>query len=143
MYKSIILIYIVVFVAYILFSRQPDYFDGETTTATIHWIKDSTQKTIPKAVFTINKIQYAIDARYVLRNLPEGKQIQVIYETANPEKAAVYDFWGYWITWGELMASILLLVALIEIAKAINKNPTPEALIEQMEYKPIKKRKYD
>ncbi|MBS1579176.1 MAG: hypothetical protein JST29_06000 [Bacteroidetes bacterium] len=143
MYKSITLIYIVVFVTYILFSRQPDYFDGETMPATIHWEKDSTQKTIPKAVFTINKKQYAVDARYVLRNLPEGKQVQIIYETANPEKAAVYSFFGYWITWGELIASILLLVAFIEIAKAINRNPTPEALMEQMEYKPVKKRKYD
>jgi len=79
----------------------------------------------------------------VLRNLPEGKQVQVIYETPDPAKAAVYSFWGYWITWSELIGSIALLIVTMEAAKAITKNPTAEAVIEQMEYKPEKKRRYD
>jgi hypothetical protein len=132
MYKSIAVLFLVVLATYILFSRQPDYFDGEITDATIHWMKDSTQNNIPKAVFSIGKKQYAVDARYVLRNLPEGKQVQVIYEMANPEKAAVYSFWGYWITWSELIGSIALLVVTMEAAKAITKNPTAEALLEQI-----------
>jgi hypothetical protein len=143
LYKSIAVLFLVVLATYILFSRQPDYFDGEIAGATIHWMKDSTQNNIPQAVFNIGKKQYAVDARYVLRNLPEGKQVQVIYETPNPEKAAVYNFWGYWITWSELIGSIALLIVTMEAAKAITKNPTAEALMEQMEYKPEKKRRYD
>jgi len=55
MYKSIAVLFLVVLATYILFSRQPDYFDGEITDATIHWMKDSTQNNIPQAVFSIGK----------------------------------------------------------------------------------------
>ena len=143
MYKTVIILYVVVFVTYILFSRQPDYFDGEITTATIHWQIDSISKQqIPKAVFTNGKDNYAIDARYILRDLPENKNVEIIYETANPSKAVVYSIWGYWITAGEMVASVVLLIVLFQIAIAVTKNPTPESLIEQLEYKPEKKKKY-
>jgi hypothetical protein len=66
----------------------------------------------------------------------------VIYETGTPEKAAVYGIWGYWIRWGELLASMVLAVALYLVAIAVTGNPTPEALIDQLEVKEEKKRKY-
>lgn len=143
MYKTVIILYLVVFVVYILFTRQPDYFDGEITTATIHWQTDSMHSTaIPKAVYTIGKDKYAVDARYVLRNLHEGRQVEVIYELARPEKGKLYSWWGYWISWGELVGSIVLLIALFQVAVSVTKNPTPESLLEQLEYEPEKKRKY-
>ncbi|HMZ45248.1 MAG TPA: hypothetical protein PLU36_00445 [Chitinophagaceae bacterium] len=130
---------------YIIYSRVPDYFDGETAPATIHWLKDSTTNTtIPKAVFIHGKTKYEVDARYVLRSLPENKKLTVIYLVKKPQNAVVYSWWGYWITWGELLTSILLLVALFQVAVAITKNPTPEAVMEQLEYfNAAKKRKYD
>jgi hypothetical protein len=132
-----------VFSTYVLFSRQPDYFDGEITTATIHWRLDTLhQHKIPAAYYSIGKNYYSIDARYVFRNLTEGKSVNVIYEAAKPDKAAVYNWWGYWITMGELIASIVLLVALFQIAVVVNKNPTAEALLEQVEFEPEKKRRY-
>ncbi|GMV78510.1 MAG: hypothetical protein AMXMBFR79_16410 [Chitinophagaceae bacterium] len=144
MYKGIAILYFACLALYILYSREPDFFDGETAPATIHWLQDSTyQNTIPKAVFYDNATQYAVDARYVLRNLPENKKLTVIYNTTHPEKAVVYSWWGYWITWGEVIMSFILLVALFQVAVAITKNPTPEALLEELEYKPTKKRKYD
>ncbi len=144
MYKSITILYLVVFSTYIFFTRQPDYLDGEISTTTIHWAKDSISKQpIPKAFFSIGKNYYSVDARYVLRDLYEGKRLFVIYEESQPEKAAVYSWWGYWITAGELFGSMVLFIALFQVAVALTKNPTAESLIEQLDYNPEKKRKYD
>ena len=143
MYKSITILYLICFVLYILCSRQPDYFDGEIASATIYWMKDSVSaRTIPKAVFNDGKKEHTIDARYFLRDLQNGDKVEVIYESEQVEKARVYKFWGYWITLSELVATILIYVALFKIAVAVNKNPTPEALIEQLESKNEPKRKY-
>jgi hypothetical protein len=83
-----------------------------------------------------------VDARYFLRDLKNGDRVEVIYETDKPEKAVVYMFWGYWISWGELIATVLIYLALFQVAIAVTKNPTPESLIEQLEFKPEKKTKY-
>lgn len=144
MYKGIAFLYTVCFVLYIIYSREPDYFDGEINIATIHWQKDSLENIlIPKAIFIENNTVYAIDARYVFRNLPEQKKVKVIYKTHKPSEAKVYSWWGYWIDWKEIFFSIILLIILFQIAVSINKNPTPQALVEQMEYKKDHKRKYD
>jgi hypothetical protein len=144
MNKGIVILYLVCFSLYIVYSREPDFIDGEKTTGTIHWLQDSiAQEKIPKAVFIVDRKEYAVDARYVLRNLPEGKRLEVIYNPSKPKQAAVYNWWGYMITWGELIGSIVLLVALFQVAVAVTKNPTAEALIEQLEYKEVKKTKYD
>jgi len=139
----VIIVYLVCFGCYLFFTRQPDYLDGEKTPAVIHWIYDSSAKRIiPKAIFNTGLKNYSIDARYVFREWKEGDTATVIYETANPEKAAVYAFWGYWITWGELLGSVLLLLALFQVAVSVTKNPTPEAVMDQLEIKEDKKRKY-
>jgi len=54
----------------------------------------------------------------------------------------VYAAWGYWIRWQELLGSIVALLVLFRVAVAITSNPTPEAVIEQMEYKEEKKKRY-
>jgi len=59
-----------------------------------------------------------------------------------PAKGAVYHWWGYWITWQELIGGVVLIILLFQLAKAITQNPTPEALLEQMEYKEERKKKY-
>lgn len=144
MYKGIVILYLVCFSLYIIYSREPDFVDGEVSLATIHWLQDSaSQQKIPKAVFVLNKKTYDVDARYVLRNLPEGKSVQVIYNPAKPIQAAVYSCWGYIITWGEILGSAILLIVLFQVAVAVTKNPTANALIEQLEHKIEKKRRYD
>ena len=95
-----------------------------------------------KTVFNDGRKEHVADARYFLRDLKEGDKVEVIYETDKPTKASVYTFFGYWITWGELIATVLIYFALFKIAVAITKNPTPEALIEQLEFKEEKKPKY-
>lgn len=98
---------------------------------------------MPKAVFTIGKDRYSVNANYLFRNLNEGKQVEVIYENAQPQKAAIYNWWGYWTTAGELIASVVLYVALFQVAVAVTKNPTTESMPEQMDDEPERKRKYD
>ncbi len=143
MYKSITILYLVCFGSYLFLTRQPDYLNGEKAPATIQWLMDSASgRNIPKAVFHTGYKEYAVDARYFLRQLKTGDKIEVIYETDHPEKAAVYGFWGYWLTWGELIATIAIYLALFQIAISVTKNPTPEALIEQLDYVPEKKTKY-
>jgi hypothetical protein len=144
MLKPVTILYLVCFACYILFTREPDFFGSDTTLATVHWSKDSaSQQIIPKAEFSIIGKQYAIDARYVLRDLKEGKKLEVIYDPAHPEMAAVNSWWGYWIRIGEWTVSFLLLMGLLQIAISVTKNPTPESLIEQLEYVPPVKRKYE
>ncbi len=143
MYKYVLILYVTCFPLYILFSRQPDYFDGEITKATIHFKKQSvTGKTQPFALYTLGKEQYFVDADYLFKSFREGEKVEVIYEGSHPQKGAVYSFWGYWLTWGELIFSIILVAAIFFIAITITKNPTAESLIEQLEDKPARKLKY-
>jgi len=144
LYKSFIILYFVCFGCYLLFTRQPDYFDGEKTPAVIHWLNDSASgRSIPKAVFNTGLKNYAIDARYIFREWEEGDKVNVIYETTGPGKAAIYLIWGYWLKWEELIASAGLLFLLFQLSVAITQNPTPEALIAQLEVKTEeKKRRY-
>lgn len=144
MYKFISILYLVIFSLYVWFSRQPDYFDGEFAPATIVLVKDSaSQKQVAKASFTVGKMAYQVDANYLFRSYKSGERVEVIYELSNPKKAAVYAFWGYWLTMDELVASIVMWLVLFQVAVGITNNPTPEALIEQLDYVPEKKTKYD
>ena len=141
--RSLIILYVVCFGCYILFTRQPDYFDGEKTPATIQFIKNSaTGLSVPNAVYNDGRKEHRIDARYIFRQWKNGDTPEVIYETATPEKAAVYRFWGYWISWEELVVSIVLLAGLFGVAVFVTRNPVPEALLEQLEFTEEKKRKY-
>ena len=145
LYKAIVPFYIVCFALYIFFTRQPDYLDGEFTTGTVHFAEDSVSKRpIGKASFTVDTAYYLITAAYPLRDLTEGEKVNIIYEAANPQQAAVYRWWGYWIKWDELVASILIPVIFLFAANAITRNPTPQSLIEQMQTEKFpNRRKYD
>lgn len=117
--------------------------DGVFTYGNIHYVKDSTANTQkPFAFFTIAKKEYHVNPAYLFRKFTENEKVEIIYENADPAKAAVYSWWGYWIRWQELLFSIIILMAAMYAATSITKNPTPEALIEQLEDKPAKKRKY-
>ena len=140
MLKLLLSLYFTCYFCYIFYTRTPDYFDGETTTATIS-INPVTQKAI--ANFTLASITYSITANYPLRKLKQGDKVEIIYLPSKPEAAVVYSFWGYWITWGELVMSIILLLALYQLAVSITYNPTPEAIIDQMDKEDMPKTKYD
>ena len=144
MFKAALSLYYTCFTLYVLFSRQPDYFDGQMGIATIHFTKDSITKNKQAfAVFKTGKKEYSVSAGYLFRSFTEGEKVTVIFETSQPEKGAVYNWWGYWFTWGEILFSIVLLVLFYQIAVGITNNPSPQALKEQLEYIPRKKRKYE
>lgn len=112
--------------------------------ATILIAKDSISgKPIHLAEFSNGYQNFRVRADYYLRSWKAGEKTEVIYETARPDKGAVYLFWGYWIGLGELIASIVFLIGSYQVAVSITKNPTPEALIEQLEYKEPNKPRYD
>jgi hypothetical protein len=112
--------------------------------ATIQLAKDSsTNSFIPKAFYSIGADQYSVDARYPLLSYRSGESVEIIVEHEHPEKASVYRFWGYWITWGELLTSVIMAVLLYQIAVSITSNPSADALHEQLSYKEEKKTKYD
>lgn len=143
MYRSISIIYILLYGCFVLFARQPDFFDGEVTNATIHLVKDSANNSLkPIATFSIGANKYNVAASYPLRSVNEGDVVRVIYESANPKKAVVYSVWGYWILWDELLVSSVIYLILFQVAVGITSNPTPEALLEQLEYKPKPKSRY-
>lgn len=132
MYKLVAVLYFTCFGLYVAFSRQPDYFDSEFSPATIHYMADSTGEVQPHAVFTLSKTDTVkVPAQYVFRKLKEGQRVEVIYELANPKKAAVYRCWGYWFTWGECIGSVVLLLALFQMAVQVTKRPTEESLAEE------------
>ncbi len=144
MFKSIFFLYLIIFGCYIIFTRVPDYFDGEKYPATILLIQDSATKAIKKmARYEIAGKQYLIDAQYPFLKYSAKEKVTVIVEHEHVESGALYRFWGYWITWGELTMSIIMAIVLFQVAVSITKNPTPESLIEQLGYKEEKKTKYD
>lgn len=144
MLRSVFILYVICLGCYILFTRQPDFFDGEKAPATIQMLYDSAAKQIiPAAVYQAGGTWYHTDARYFLRPLVMGQKVTVIYETATPETAAVYTFWGYWIGWGELLFTVVGYIVLLQIAYAVTTNPNANSLQEQLSYAPEKKRKYN
>lgn len=144
MFKAALLVYLTCFGLYLLFSRQPDYFDGEIVPASIRFRTDSVSgKPAPVAVFSDGKQQLVANASYLFRSYESGDKVRVIFERSQPQHAAVYHWWGYWITWGELLFSAVLMVALYKISTSVTSNPSPESLVEQLEYTPRKRRKYE
>jgi len=141
--KALITLYLIIFGCYIIATRQPDYFDGEKYPAIIHIVKVAySNKSITKAFYSIGANKYEIKADYILHHYADGEKIEVIVEQEHPDKAAVYRFWGYWITWEELLSSIIIAFILFQVAVSITNNPSKEALAEQLEYKEEKKTKY-
>lgn len=144
MIKFAVILYFICFVLYIFFSRQPDYFDGLRTRGTVHFIKDSAHTTKQPYVFFVDdKKTDSFNAAYLFKSFKEGQTVPVIYESSNPQNAGIYSLWGYWFRWGELLFSIIVLTVGLFATISITSNPTPEALIEQLEDKPRKRRKYD
>lgn len=140
MLKLLLSLYFISYFCYIFYTRTPDYFDGETSNAVIT-INPITKNAI--ANFKISAVDFNIDASYPLRKLKQGDKVEVIYLPSNPQTAAVYRFWGYWITWGELLMSVILLLGLYQLAVSITYNPTEAAVLDQMDKEEMPKTKYD
>ncbi len=145
MLRNVVILFLVVYPLYVLFTREPDFFDGEFYRAVIHHVKDSSRSERTVAVYTIEHRTDTIAADYPFSSFAEGETVPVIYETAAPEKASIYSVWGYWIRWKELVSFVVMFGFFYLLATNITRNPTPESLLEELEAsKPqLRKRRYD
>jgi hypothetical protein len=130
----------------VFYTREPDYQDSDYTKGIIHFIQDSqSHNTEPVAFFTYLHHKYTVKADYLFKRYIEGQKVDIIYDTGDPSDASVYSLWGYWIRWKEFLAFIAIFVGLYQVAAALTSNPTPEALIEELEdrRKKPRRKKYD
>ena len=142
MLKNVVILFLVIYPLYVLFTREPDYFDGEMYRATIHYVYNfKHQKEKAVAVFSIEHHTYSIPAGYLFRSLTEGETVPVIYEASAPEKASLYCVWGYWVRWKELLFFIGMSIFFYLLAVNITSHPTPESLLEELEGRHPKPRK--
>lgn len=135
----VIILYIVCFGCYVLFTRQPDYFDSQKAIGTI---VQQNEKLAVQFIY-VNEVHYAtIEYPFLYK---AGERKKVIYETADPSNAKLYAVLGYWLTFGELVASLFIVIVLYWISVSVTKNPTPGALLEELEMgkKKPRKPKYD
>ncbi len=139
MLKPLLFFYIICFGCYVLFTREPDYFDSETIPAVIK-LKKFKQNTM--ATFLISDTVVNINADYIFRSFTNHEKVIVIYNPSSPEKGSIYSLWGYWFKWTELVVSVLLLIGLYQLSISIIKNPEAEAYRRQIEEVETPARKY-
>lgn len=132
-------IYLTIFGTYVLFTRQPDYFDGEYTNAIP--VKKANNQFVLQ--FEVDKVPYEVAYETLFNKQPPRGKVKLIYEKANPQLAKPYKIWGYWIEWGELIFLLAGYLVLIQITNSINSNLSETAKAEQAAYLPTKKTKYD
>ena len=151
MYRTATFLYFISFALYILFSRQPDYFESEFVAGTV--IEANSLDTTILKKYHIGKNDYPVikynvgsetfyydgGKNYFERSVKNLENPSVIYDPGRPEHAALYAFWGYWIVPKELVFSLLGFVILFGVAISITgkSDRTPirdEDLEKQMKY---------
>ena len=125
------------FFIYLPFSREPDYFDSETTPA---YIAEKGESII--AVYKEFGKSYAIRLNKHTYRSKIGQKIEVRYELSHPEKAVINQAWGYWFIGKEIAWSFGIFALLLAAAYATTNQPHPDALAEQLNYKQENKTKY-
>jgi hypothetical protein len=125
-----------------LFSRVPDYFEGEFI-----------EGVVTKAGFSpaLNKPELVVDYKagsetfhyktnmWFLTTHKTGEKVTVIYDPSNPSQACIFTFIGYWLKWSELFFSIFFFMALFIAAVFITGKNSTEPLTPEDR---IRKRKY-
>lgn len=133
MYKTVAVIYFICFSCYVLFSRVPDYFDGELTqgvvTEATYSVKDKHPIVVVNYKIGNEKFKY-ITNMWFLTSYKPGQKVPIIYNPSNPRVASIYAFIGYWIKWSELFLTaivfIILFIAAIFITGKNNSSPAIE-----------------
>ncbi len=137
MLKNILLLYIICFGCYVLFTREPDFFESEKINVPII---DSNN--FYKATFVIENKTYTVNANYLFRKFNNQPIATIIYNPQKPQKASIYSIWGYWLRWEELLVSSLLIVGLYYLATSITQNPDAASLLQQLDDETKPQRKY-
>ena len=142
MYKALTIIYVVCFFWYLLFSRVPDFFDGELTPGTVSQATFSVKDKHPQVVVNYRvgseTYQYITDTWFLTSYKP-GQRVMVIYDPTNPSVSGIYAFIGYWIHWSELLCTVIFFIILFIVASSITGKNRDEPSDNEM----VNKRKYD
>ena len=141
MYKSVTIIYLVCFFCYVLFSRVPDYFEGEFVNGIVSKATFSVKNKHPVLVVKYKvgqeEFTHKTDTWFVSKHIP-GQSVTMIYSPSDPSVASIYAFIGYWITWSELFFTAIVFILLFISAVIITgENATDSTADENI------KRKYN
>lgn len=130
MFKTIAILFLVSFCCYLFFTRQPDYFDS-------YFTKGQLQKTINDS----SLVTYTVDGKlYSISVNTAPEKPDIIYNSSNPNEAAVYTFIGYWIKFPELLISLFIFIGLFASSLFITGKNQPVTIEDLLE---PKKRKYN
>jgi hypothetical protein len=134
LYKSLLILYLVGLFCYILFSRVPDYFEGDFIEGVVTKAGFSSTTHQPNLV-----VDYRVGSEtfhykttmWFLTNYKPNDKVVIIYDPSNPSEASIYSVIGYWIRWPEVFTSafffIVLFIAAVFITGKNNPEPsTPE-----------------
>ncbi|MBA4140495.1 MAG: DUF3592 domain-containing protein [Segetibacter sp.] len=142
MYKTAVILYLICFSCYILFSRVPDYFEGEFISGVVTKANFSPALNKPELVVDYKvgteTLQYKTNT-WFLTTYKTGQQITIIYDPSNPSQACIFTFIGYWLQWNELLFSALLFIVFLKAAIFITGKNSAEPFPAE---EPVKKRKY-
>jgi hypothetical protein len=141
-YKAAVLLYIICFTSYLLFSRVPDYFEGEFITGTVVNASFNNKEHVPQLAIDYSaagKVYTYQTSDWMLKKYKPGEKVTIIYNPSQPKIANIYSFIGYWINWGELLFTAGFFILLFFAAKSITGTNEHEPLGEDV-YE--KKRKY-
>lgn len=113
MYKTAAILYLVLLFCYILFSRVPDYFEGEFTPGIVTQ-KESFEKQIQ---YRVGKETFVVPiGGWGASQVAAGQRITVIYNPTIPTEGALYTFFSYWFTLNELLTSAIGFIVLFVVA---------------------------
>jgi hypothetical protein len=137
LYKSAAILYFICFVCYILFSRNPDYFESEFTKGVIVQTSNRTKQ-----------VQYSVGNYNYKRSIEswgasqfkQGQHVSVIYNPSIPTEGSLYSFFSYWLKLKELLITACLFIILLFAAVFITGK---EETYYYSDEEKRKKRKYD
>ena len=138
MIKSAIILFLILFLTYLPFSRVPDYFDSETTPAII---EQKGNQIVASFIENKKAYQVVLDTNKFKHKI--GQRVEIIYELSQPEHAKLKQAWGYWWQTKELLFAGGIFMVLLGVAFATTHKPHPDALKEQLDYKKENTSKYD
>lgn len=130
MIKSVLILFIACFFAYLPFSRTPDYFDSVTTPALVVANGDSVFAAFKEAGKTY---EVSLDQKTFQSKI--GSRIEIRYELSSPEHAKLNQLMGYWVVPKELLGAVCILLVLLIAAYATTHRPDATSLKEQIEFK--------
>ncbi|MDQ6812141.1 MAG: DUF3592 domain-containing protein [Bacteroidota bacterium] len=135
--------YLVIFSSYVLFTRVPDYFEGEFIKGVVSKATFLSKTNSPEVIIDYHvgseRLQYKTDTSFLTSYKP-GQVVTIIYNPAKPAVSSIYAFIGYWINWRELLLTSAFFIILFIAARFITGINTTSNLHKVIEKK---KRKYD